>query len=1076
MKIERQLQGTLSTIFTEVIKERKLEAKISPHLTSEEGRADLMLKTAKGKPIFFIELKDPTAKDGITIFNSDIILREIERAQRLNIKHFGICNFKELTLIEVSKLGEKATFQENLFTLNELNRLRQNYNPTATDIQQKFRNIASYYIDRAVEIIEKKPIQFPPIDELYIFKIRKLIEAYSPDVTEKAYEKHLSDAKFHKAINKYAESQQWNAPQSRDEMEKLVHIALLVLVSKLIFYKTYYDYNSTENRLSEIKIAPEMTLPEELEAQLWEYFEEFKKVTKNFETLIGEKDNIIAKIPFVSDASIDLVKEVIQTGKQYDFSKIQYDVIGRIFEELIREDERHKLGQYFTPPMVIDFINAFCIHRKDDVVLDPSCGSGTFLIRAYQRKKELGQTQHADLLKEIYGCDISNYPAYLATLNLAIRNMQKASYPRVLNEDFFHFLRQNKYLFHLPNGKAIKQQPPLFDAIVGNPPYTRQEDINAFKSDAKDNIKQVIKEEWRLIDNTQKVEVSQRTSIYGYFLYHAGALLKEGGYMGFIVGNSWLSTDYGEEMQAFMLQNFEVIAIIETEVERFFPAADVNTNIFILRRQSDAAKRNAHITRFVYLTEKLALIQQKYKSFDLLIKDITLPPPPPHIPKNEISDFKLQYIPQSDLALNSWSLYFKAPPVYWKIVEKAKGKLVQLDSVTTIRRGITTGCNEFFYGEDVTDTIKEKQVVAIVNNTKELSLEEIKAKELSILKNGLGELWLIESCFLRLAILSPKDSRNYQIIREEINGYFFVIDYSTIYYEGITKLEVDNWLIISYPYAYSYILHGEQTEVHLRQTCASRKIWYQLLNIGLPSMGFNYMINDVGRTFLGDILFGDNFHVLYTKENTKNIWLYLNSTISWLIQQTVARTNFGGGVMKIQTYEFRKFPILLTDLSHLNIDLGKTINYKIELGIDKNHVTSLQKVNPERLKLDNAILDAIGFTNQEEKNMILIELYESLADIIISRLQKSKSLDSTRQKREGTNFSVYEQALAEAIQKQAVNITRNITSGRKLQELIQQITQDLKLQDKLLQSYWKAAFGEKYNENALQKEGQRKLF
>ena len=64
MKIERQLQGTLNTVFTELIKEKKLEKRIFPYTAQEEGRADITLKNSNGKPIFFIELKDPTAKDG----------------------------------------------------------------------------------------------------------------------------------------------------------------------------------------------------------------------------------------------------------------------------------------------------------------------------------------------------------------------------------------------------------------------------------------------------------------------------------------------------------------------------------------------------------------------------------------------------------------------------------------------------------------------------------------------------------------------------------------------------------------------------------------------------------------------------------------------------------------------------------------------------------------------------------------------------------------------------------------------------------------------------------------------------
>ena len=53
MRIERQLQGTLNTIFTELIKEKKLDDKIQAYPAQEENRADITLKNKNGKPIFF---------------------------------------------------------------------------------------------------------------------------------------------------------------------------------------------------------------------------------------------------------------------------------------------------------------------------------------------------------------------------------------------------------------------------------------------------------------------------------------------------------------------------------------------------------------------------------------------------------------------------------------------------------------------------------------------------------------------------------------------------------------------------------------------------------------------------------------------------------------------------------------------------------------------------------------------------------------------------------------------------------------------------------------------------------------
>jgi type I restriction-modification system DNA methylase subunit len=85
------------------------------------------------------------------------------------------------------------------------------------------------------------------------------------------------------------------------------------------------------------------------------------------------------------------------------------------------------LGQYFTPPQVIDLINAFCIRKGDEKVLDPSWGAGTFVVRVYERKKKLSGKTHAEVLEEIYGIHISPYAVEFATLNLALRDLR---YPK----------------------------------------------------------------------------------------------------------------------------------------------------------------------------------------------------------------------------------------------------------------------------------------------------------------------------------------------------------------------------------------------------------------------------------------------------------------------------------------------------------------------------------------------------------------------------------------------------------------------------------------------------------------------
>ena len=103
------------------------------------------------------------------------------------------------------------------------------------------------------------------------------------------------------------------------------------------------------------------------------YFNEVLKI--DYETIYTA--DFIDTIAFPeAEEVVKEIKELIKVLRRYDFSKLGYDVIGRIFERLIPQDERHNLGQYFTNPDIVDLILRFCLKHEDDKVLDPACGAG----------------------------------------------------------------------------------------------------------------------------------------------------------------------------------------------------------------------------------------------------------------------------------------------------------------------------------------------------------------------------------------------------------------------------------------------------------------------------------------------------------------------------------------------------------------------------------------------------------------------------------------------------------------------------------------------------------------------------
>ena len=140
--------------------------------------------------------------------------------------------------------------------------------------------------------------------------------------------------------------------------------------------------------------------------------------------------------------------------------------------------------------------------------------------------------------------------------------------------------------------------PPL-DAVVGNPPYVRQEKIDKF---LKSKYAQAV------ADAFKGMKLSGRADLHCYFWPHAARFLKEGGYFGFLTSGQWLDVDYGFELQRWILENFKIIAILESSTERWFPDARVKTCITILQRCSDEDARRENPVRFVRFEKPLAEI------------------------------------------------------------------------------------------------------------------------------------------------------------------------------------------------------------------------------------------------------------------------------------------------------------------------------------------------------------------------------------------------------------------------------------------------------------------------------------
>ena len=76
-------------------------------------------------------------------------------------------------------------------------------------------------------------------------------------------------------------------------------------------------------------------------------------------------------IPFLSSLAPRDWARLVRRIEEFDFSSLDFDVIGQMYERLISASERRRFGQFYTSPDVVDLINAFCIRSPDDRVAGP---------------------------------------------------------------------------------------------------------------------------------------------------------------------------------------------------------------------------------------------------------------------------------------------------------------------------------------------------------------------------------------------------------------------------------------------------------------------------------------------------------------------------------------------------------------------------------------------------------------------------------------------------------------------------------------------------------------------------------
>ena len=309
-----------------------------------------------------------------------------------------------------------------------------------------------------------------------------------------------------------------------------------------------------------------------------------------------------------------------------------------------------------------------------------------------------------------------------------------------------------------------------FDAVIGNPPYVRQELLS--------RAKPFLREAYATFDGA--------ADLYVYFCELGLKILKPGGRLSFIVTNKWMKAGYAEALRTLFAEHAWIEALVDFgHARQFFPDADVFPCVLTLRKPLPEPEPAP-------VTTRVCVIDRDRLDLDRLIQQV------------DEASFAM---PREALSPKSWNL---EPPEVLALMEKIGNTGVKLKDYIGAKpyRGVTTGLNEAF----LVDTTTREALIFADSRSVEIIKPYFRGQDIDRWYTRPDGMWMI---FARRGIeidqypairrhlerfrtqLEPKPvdwDRNHQEEkwggRKEGNYKWFEIQDSTDYWEyfGHTKI------------------------------------------------------------------------------------------------------------------------------------------------------------------------------------------------------------------------------------------------------------------------------------------------
>jgi hypothetical protein len=361
------------------------------------------------------------------------------------------------------------------------------------------------------------------------------------------FHRHLFDNLLPRFEDEYGRDINGNGTQVQDRIrESFVADSIAVLLARVLFLRLVEDLGLTKKRrLSNggpqdwAAFVDQLTGDARALVQL---------VAEDLGRLYAEpfERNLFDWIYETNGALDEALQRLILRFNAYDFSGLSEEILGDIYQNFLPPAKRKRLGEFYTPPSIVDWLLAQTIFQHGEgKLLDPSCGSGSFLVRYVHHCLEDARTRGLnqdtilnELQARVWGFDINPFAAFISHFQLMWAMIRFKPTRSPVDIPKIHVYNINSLLRELDlAGQAgmdllaagsLERDSSQWKYIVGNPPYIRAERVKY-----KEEMRSLWQQVWGQNSDTGLV-----------FLYRAlTESLESGGFLGMVVSGGYANSE-----------------------------------------------------------------------------------------------------------------------------------------------------------------------------------------------------------------------------------------------------------------------------------------------------------------------------------------------------------------------------------------------------------------------------------------------------------------------------------------------------------------------------------------------------